>query len=173
MRFINPYNRYKFVFDNVFRGSNLIVNGIDPYGAPIDVTPIRNIKILGKGDAKEILAEQDKSQPQSGEELLLAKATRYVEENISRPDLSVEEMARQLGMSRAHFYKRLMVACGKTPIEFIRFIRLKRAAELLKDSRYNVSEVAYQVGFNNPRYFTKYFSEAYGIVPSLYQEKYK
>ena len=129
--------------------------------------------LLGKGDAKEILAEQDKSQPQSGEELLLAKATRYVEENISRPDLSVEEMARQLGMSRAHFYKRLMVACGKTPIEFIRFIRLKRAAELLKDSRYNVSEVAYQVGFNNPRYFTKYFSEAYGIVPSLYQEKYK
>jgi len=109
----------------------------------------------------------------SGEEQLIVDATRYVEENISRPDLSVEEMAHQLGMSRAHLYKCLMAASGKTPIEFIRSIRLKRAAELLKDSRYNVSEVAYQVGFNNPRYFAKYFSEVYGILPSTYQEKYK
>lgn len=127
--------------------------------------------LLGGDDAQEVeaLMERSREQALSGEDLLLANATRYVEENISRPDLSVEEMARHLGMSRAHFYKRLMAACGKTPIEFIRSVRLKRAAELLKDPRYNVSEVAYQVGFNNPKYFTKYFSEAYGIVPSLYQ----
>ena len=109
----------------------------------------------------------------SGEEQLVVDATRYVEENISRPDLSVEEMARQMRMSRAHLYKNLMAACGKTPIEFIRAIRLKRATELLKDPRYNISEVAYQVGFNSPRYFSKYFSEAYGMTPSAYQEKYR
>lgn len=131
--------------------------------------------LLGGDDAQavEALMEQAREQAPSGEELLLANATRYVEENLSRSDLSVEEMARHLGMSRAHLYKRLMAACGKTPIEFIRSVRLEHAAELLKDTRYNVSEVAYQVGFNNPKYFTKYFSEAYGIVPSLYQEKYK
>lgn len=109
----------------------------------------------------------------SADDQLLANATRYVVENLSRPDLSVEEMAREMGMSRAHLYKRLMSSCGKTPIEFIRNIRLERASELLKDPRYNVSEVAYQVGFNSPKYFSKYFSEAYGILPSAWQDKYQ
>lgn len=106
-------------------------------------------------------------------DLLVANATRYVEENLSRPDLSVEEMARHLGMSRAHFYKRLMTACDKTPVEFIRLIRLKHAAELLKDPRYNVSEVAYQVGFNSPKYFSRYFADVYGVLPSVYQDKFR
>lgn len=106
-------------------------------------------------------------------ELLVTNATRYVEENLSRSDLSVEDMSRHMGMSRAHLYKRLMAACGKTPVEFIRLIRLKHAAELLKDPRFNVSEVAYQVGFNSPKYFSRYFADVYGLLPSAYQEKYR
>lgn len=131
--------------------------------------------LLAGNDAQAVeeLESVAKQAPTSMEEQLISNATRYVEENIARPDLSVEEMARHLGMSRAHLYKCLMAAGGKTPIEFIRAIRLKRATELLQSGRYNVSEVAYQVGFNNPRYFTKYFSEAYGITPSVYQDKYK
>ena len=107
----------------------------------------------------------------TGDEILVNNMIRYIEENISRADLSVEEMAREMGMSRAHLYKKLVAISKKTPIEFIRSVRLKHAAELLKDGRYNVSEVAYQVGFNNPKYFSKYFSEEYGILPSLYQER--
>ena len=106
-----------------------------------------------------------------GDDLIVVEARRYVEENISRSDLSVEEMARELGMSRAHLYKKLVAGSGKTPIEFIRSIRLRRAVELLKDSRYNVSEVAYQVGFNNPKYFTKYFTDEFGMLPSVYRDK--
>lgn len=106
-----------------------------------------------------------------GDDLIVVEARRYVEENISRSDLSVEEMARELGMSRAHLYKKLVAGSGKTPIEFIRSIRLHRAVELLKDSRYNVSEVAYQVGFNNPKYFTKYFTDEFGMLPSVYRDK--
>lgn len=135
----------------------------------------KRIQLLLSGDDAQALEKLENTMeqtPLSGEEKIIADATRYIEENISRSDLSVEEMARQMGMSRAHLYKCLMATCGKTPIEFIRSIRLKRATELLKDSRYNISEIAYQVGFNNPRYFTKYFSEAYGIPPSAYQEKY-
>ena len=56
-------------------------------------------------------------------------------------------------MSRVHLYKKLLSITGKTPIEFIRTIRLKRAAQLLRESQLNISEVAYQVGFNNPQVF--------------------
>jgi len=107
----------------------------------------------------------------SMDEKLVQNATRFVEENISRNDLSVEEMSRALGMSRVHLYKKLVAITGKTPIEFIRVIRLKRAAQLLRESQQNVSEIAYQVGFNNPKYFSKYFKDEYGVLPSVYQER--
>ena len=107
----------------------------------------------------------------SVDEKLIEKAIRYVEDNISRSDLSVEELARELGMSRVHLYKRLLQITGKSPIEFIRVIRLKRAAQLLRESQLHVSEVAYEVGFNQPKYFSRYFKEEFGVLPSVYQEK--
>ena len=110
---------------------------------------------------------------ESVDEKLLGAAMKYVESNISRSDLSVEELSRELGMSRVNLYKRLGAMTGKTPIEFIRVIRLKHAAKLLRETRMNISEVAYQVGFNNPKYFTKYFKEEFGMLPSVYQEKEK
>ena len=104
------------------------------------------------------------------DEKLIANAISYVEKNISRSDLSVEELSRELGMSRAHMYKKMLQITGKTPIEFIRIIRLKRAAQLLRESQQNVSEIAYQLGFNNPKYFSRYFKEEFGVLPSVYQE---
>ncbi len=105
------------------------------------------------------------------DEKLIEKAIKYVEENISRSELSVEELSRELGMSRVHLYKKLLQITGKTPIEFIRVIRLKRAAQLLRESQLHVSEVAYEVGFNNPKYFSRYFKDEFGVLPSVYQEK--
>lgn len=105
------------------------------------------------------------------DEQLVANAIKYVEQNIDRSDLSVEELSQALNMSRVHLYKKLSQITGKTPIEFIRIIRLKRAAQLLRESQLNVSEIAYQVGFNNPKYFTRYFKEEFGVLPSVYQEK--
>ena len=105
------------------------------------------------------------------DEKLIEKAIKYVEDNISRSDLSVEELSHELGMSRVHLYKKLLQITGKTPIEFIRVIRLKRAAQLLRESQLHVSEVAYEVGFNNPRYFSRYFKDEFGVLPSVYQEK--
>lgn len=96
---------------------------------------------------------------------------KYVEDNIARSDLSVEELSKELGMSRVHLYKKLLAITGKTPIEFIRIIRLKRAAQLLRGSQQNISEIAYQVGFNNPKYFSRYFKEEFGILPSAFQYK--
>ena len=79
-------------------------------------------------------------------------------------------MAKALGMSRVQLYKRLLPVRGSTPIEFIRQIRLRRAEQLLRESQLTVSEVAYSVGFNNPRYFSKYFKEMYGVMPSQYKK---
>ncbi len=105
------------------------------------------------------------------DEKLIENAIKYVEANIARSDLSVEELSHELGMSRVHLYKKLLQITGKTPIEFIRIIRLKRAAQLLRESQQNVSEIAYQLGFNNPKYFSKYFKDEFGVLPSVYQER--
>lgn len=101
---------------------------------------------------------------------LVDKATQYVDDNISDSSLNVEAMAKAMGMSRVQLYKRLLPITGSTPTEFIREIRLRRAEQLLRESQLSVSEVAYKVGFNNPRYFSKYFKEMYGIMPSQYKK---
>ena len=81
-------------------------------------------------------------------------------------------MSHNLGMSRVHLYKKLLSITGRSPIEFIRVIRLKRAAQLLCDRQQNVADVAYAVGFNNPKYFSRYFKEEFGMLPSVYQSQH-
>lgn len=103
------------------------------------------------------------------DEVLIEKAIKYVEDNMTSADLSVEDLSRSLGMSRVHLYKKLTAITGRSPIEFIRVIRLKRAAQMLSDKRQNIADVAYAVGFNNPKYFSKYFKEEFGVLPSVYQ----
>ena len=105
----------------------------------------------------------------SVDERLVKDATTFVEDNLGNTELTVEMMSEKLGMSRVNLYKRLLSVTGSTPSEFIRSIRLRHAEALLREGKYNVSEVAYMVGFNNPRYFSKYFAEAYGMYPSLYR----
>ncbi|HEY3401917.1 MAG TPA: response regulator, partial [Ohtaekwangia sp.] len=102
------------------------------------------------------------------DEKLIQNAIRYVEENVSNADFSVEDLSRELGISRAHFYKKILALTGKSPLEFIRAIRLQQAAQLLEKSQLTVAEVAYKVGFNNPKYFAKYFKETYHVLPSAY-----
>jgi signal transduction histidine kinase/ligand-binding sensor domain-containing protein/DNA-binding response OmpR family regulator len=102
------------------------------------------------------------------DEKLISKALQIVEAKLSDPDFSVEELAREIGMSRVHLYKKLQALTGKSPIEFIRTLRLQHAAQLLEKSQLTVSEIAYKVGFNNPKYFARYFKEEYKVLPSVY-----
>lgn len=104
------------------------------------------------------------------DEQLKEKAIRMVEENISNADFSVEQLSSALGMSRGHLYKRLLAITGKTPIEFIRTIRVKRGRQLLKQSGEGVSQVAWQIGMS-PKQFAKYFKEEYGLLPSEFVKK--
>jgi AraC-like DNA-binding protein len=88
---------------------------------------------------------------------------------MGNPDFSVGELSTRFYTSRSTFYKRLLLLTGKTPIEFIRHIRLRRAAELLEKSRLTVAEIAYTVGFNNPKTFSHYFKEEFNQIPSAYR----
>jgi len=143
-----------------------------PFNYELLESRIRNL-ILQRKKLQKIFHKQIEVEPSlitvtSLDEKLIQKALSFVEKNISNPDFSVEELSRDLGMSRVNLYKKLLSITGKTPIEFIRVIRLKRAALLLEKSQQSVSEIAYQVGFNNPKYFSKYFKEEFSMLPSEY-----
>lgn len=98
----------------------------------------------------------------------LAKVKAITEENMQEPDFSVEKLSSEVGISRAHLYNKLLALTGKTPIEYIRIMRIRRAAQLLVKSQLTVMEIAYKVGFNDPRYFTKHFKNEYNMTPTQY-----
>ena len=108
----------------------------------------------------------------SMDEKFVKKAVALVEANIASSEFLVEDLCREMGMSRVYFYKKILSLTDKTPSEFIRFIRLKRAADLLEKSQMFVNEVAYHVGFNDPKYFRKYFKDEYGVSPNEYKKKF-
>lgn len=105
------------------------------------------------------------------DEQFIQKALKLVEEKMTDPEFSVEEMSRDLGMSRSHLYNKLMALTGKPPVEFIRIMRIKRAAQILEKSQLPIASVAYDVGFNNTKYFTKHFKDIFKMLPSEYVKK--
>ncbi|WP_308756234.1 ATP-binding protein [uncultured Bacteroides sp.] len=104
------------------------------------------------------------------DEQLIQKALEQIERNIDNPEYSVESLSRDLGMSRMNLYRKLQSVTGHTPTEFIKTIRLKRAAQLLQGSQLTMVEVADRVGFSSSSYFTKCFKEQFGVLPTQYAE---
>jgi AraC-like DNA-binding protein len=102
----------------------------------------------------------------------LDKAIQTVKEKITDPDLNVEILSREIGMSRMHLHRKLTSLTDQAPGEFIRMIRLKESAKLLADNNLTISEIAYAVGFSSPSYFTTSFGKQFGISPSKYIEKF-
>ncbi|MEO5910299.1 MAG: two-component regulator propeller domain-containing protein [Pelobium sp.] len=109
----------------------------------------------------------------SEDEKFLKNAFDYIEQNITSVNFSVEELSKLLNLSRVSLYKKLLTLTGKTPVDCIRTVRLKRAVQLLQKSQLSISNVAYEVGFNNPTYFSKVFKEEYGQLPSEYMNEYR
>ena len=103
------------------------------------------------------------------DEQLIEKAIQAVEENMDNSEFSVEELGNYVGMSRGHLYKKLTLITGKSPIEFIRILRIKRGRQLLEQGQTSISQVAYQIGLS-PKQFAKYFKEEFGCLPSEYEK---
>jgi signal transduction histidine kinase/ligand-binding sensor domain-containing protein/DNA-binding response OmpR family regulator len=145
-----------------------------PFNYEMLLSRIRNI-ISQQASLRNTFKQHIEAHPEeisisSQDEQFIQSALKIVEKNIANPDFSVEELSKALHMSRVSAYKKLLSLTGKTPLEFIRSIRLKRAAQLLEKSQLTVAEVAYEVGFNNPKYFSKYFKLEYDMLPSAYKE---
>lgn len=113
------------------------------------------------------------SQPQITpyDEQFMQKVMEFIEEQMDNAELTIDEFAEHLMLSRTIFYRKLKSIIGLTPVDFIREVRIKRAAQLIDSGEYNFSQVAYMTGFNDPKYFSKCFKKIVGITPSEYKEK--
>ncbi|WP_448698329.1 two-component regulator propeller domain-containing protein [Mucilaginibacter sp. AW1-3] len=106
----------------------------------------------------------------SPDEKFLTKVMKFIEDNIAEPNLTVEELGKEIGMSRVTLYRKIKALTNQTAIEFIRGVRIKRAAQLLEQNKFNVSEVSYMVGFVDVDYFRKCFKEQFGYTPKEYMQ---
>ncbi len=100
------------------------------------------------------------------EELFLTDLLNTLEVNLSNEKYTIHKLCRNIGISRPQLYRKVISITGKSPNAFIRDFRMQKAFSLIKEKKFNVSEVALQVGFNNPSYFTKCFHEKFGHLPS-------
>ncbi|MGS2762640.1 hybrid sensor histidine kinase/response regulator transcription factor [Sinomicrobium sp. M5D2P9] len=100
------------------------------------------------------------------DEEFIRKLSGLIEQNIHDPELSTALICRETGMSSSKLYRKLKELTDLAPNEYIRTVRLKKSAQLLKTKRYNVSEVTFMVGFNDPLYFSRCFKKQFGFPPS-------
>ena len=110
------------------------------------------------------------SQIKSLDEKFLEQINKVIEEHISDSDLTMERLSELAGINTKQVYRKLKSLTGMTGVQYIRNMRLRKAALLLKQQRFTVAEVMYMVGFSNPSYFSKCFAELYGVTPSQYAD---
>lgn len=144
-----------------------------PFNLKLLVVRINNI-IRQRNDLriafrKQIVVEPTKLTVTTLDEQLLKKCMELIETNISDPDFNVDELCRGVGLSRPAVYKKVKSLTGLSVVEFIRSIRLKRAAQLLAQDNSSISDVMYKVGFNNRSYFSLRFKEEFGCNPNEYK----
>ena len=99
------------------------------------------------------------------------KLVDLMEQNMDNGELVVDDLVRELAVSRSVFFKKLKTLTGLAPIEFIKEIRIKRAAQLIETGEFNMTQISYMVGINDPRYFSKCFKAQVGMTPTEYREK--
>ena len=104
----------------------------------------------------------------SPDEDFLKEVIGHIEKNIDNSEYTIDSLAGDVVMSRMSFYRKMKSLTGQTPADFIRTVRLKTAAKLLKEGNCNVSEACYRTGFASPQNFSKHFKEMFGVLPSQY-----
>lgn len=103
---------------------------------------------------------------QGPEQKFLERLFTIIEGNITDFEFNVQSLSHQIGCSRPHLYRKVRKLTGLSPISFIRDLKMSKALNLIKEKNKNISEIALDIGINNPSYFSKCFQEKYGIVPS-------
>jgi DNA-binding response OmpR family regulator len=151
--------------------------GADEYMIkPFDVEELR-IRVKNLIEQRKRLREQFKRQfastpgsqvSLSSNDALLQKILSIIEQHLPDADFTMASMARELNISRSHLFRKVSAVTGYTPNDLLRIMRMKKAAMLFDSGETNVSRVMYEVGYNNPSYFSRCFREVHGINPSRY-----
>lgn len=118
----------------------------------------------------QVLQKPKEVECESREEKFIRDFVKIVENNIDNPELDVVMLCKELGYSHQQTYRKIHAVTGKSINGFIRYIRINRAAQLLKDSDYNMSEIMDKIGMSNRTYFIKIFKDEFGMTPSEYRE---
>lgn len=117
----------------------------------------------------QVITEAKPIEAESSTEKQLNKIARIIEENISDPDLNVNFLCEKSGIPQKQLYRLIKKYLDTAPLDYIRRVRLQKAAMLLSQKRFTVSEISYMVGFKTPSYFAKCFQAHYGVKPSQYK----
>ena len=99
------------------------------------------------------------------------KLVELMEQNMDNGELVVDDLVRELAVSRSVFFKKLKTLTGLAPIEFIKEMRIKRATQLIEIGEFNMTQISYMVGINDPRYFSKCFKAQVGMTPTEYRDR--
>lgn len=165
-------------------GSDEKIKGLETGADDYITKPFRHQEILvrvqnlisQRKKLRELFSTELKLEPKSisvtsTDERFLQKLILLIESNIDNPELDVEFLVKNIGMSRSQLHRKITALSNEPVTGFIRIIRIKRAAQLLGQKFGNISEVMYAVGFNNLSYFTKCFREVYNMTPSEFLTK--
>lgn len=150
---------------------------VKPFNTELLRTTISNLianrerlrgKLVGEQQVEEKIT---KIEMKSNDEILMSKVMKTINDHLADPTLNVEMLAANVGMSRVHMHRKLKELTNQSARDFIRSIRLKQAANLLREKNLSVSEVAYATSFSNLSHFSNTFRDFYGISPSEYKEQ--
>ena len=154
-----------------------IANGIDafmpkPFDAPALVAKVAQLISSGErmrqNMRRDALTASETEPMETFAEKQLAEVSAVVENNLSNPDLNVDFVCRAVDMNQKSLYRLLKKYVGVSPVDYIRQMRLRKAAMLLEQKKFSVSEVMYMVGFSSSSYFSKCFTAMFGCSPGQY-----
>jgi signal transduction histidine kinase/ligand-binding sensor domain-containing protein/AraC-like DNA-binding protein len=146
-----------------------------PFNFEILQSKIKNIlsqqESMRKTYQKQVDVNPTEMHVDSPDELFIKKVLLLIDNNISNPNFSIEELSSDVFVSRYTLYKKILAMTGKTPNELVRSMRLKRAVQLLETGHLTVSQICHKVGYKSQKYFVKTFKSEYNTIPSKYVEK--
>ena len=129
---------------------------------------INRREALRKTILKDPLKKEDEGIVISHDKEWFNLVTEYIQSHIQEPEIPIESIAAELRISRSSFQRKIKGLTGLSPVEFIRHIRLAKAAELLSTGKYRINEVSYMVGISKPSYFSALFKKQFGVLPKEY-----